>query len=786
MARNKKKPQPPVPKNLSVEYFRGIADQQTIDFDKKGKIVVLYGENGTGKSSFVNALEYLFKGKLEDLTSRTIDKKQKPEFHHGSADNDWEIKLTFNGNRYALRNSTGINTDKNLKKLIKNNNSFFKNTSFILNRKKILSFIIASEGERFESISKLCGFDDVEPIQKTFNQTEKHYKELLETNNNKLHNLETEVLNTINIDDNTKIYEKLNENLTKFDKETISDDTDLQDYLDNFDITSEIHLIKRNIDEFNEAYGKLKINDLEKCLSKILHDYDNLEIESLNLIKQSKNLLNESLNIINSNNMNTCPVCEQELNEEILNSITKKISTFDENLKSFDKQENEINKFKESLKNNITILNQITSILKDINNLDEEIKFIENCENNFNNLSSDLTDLIDFKISPMDLKEKYDLNIEENFDEINKTINSLVEKESGDNYDELKNIKKCIEKLIEYNAIKEKVPQITSKYELSLKLKQQFNETKEKYINNLIDEIEEYVDEFYSYIHENDEISSIDMNLSGSSKLRFYINSFGEDADPRSFSSEGHLDSLGICIFLALMKKHNPLNFIVLDDVITSVDLTHKDKIARLIISEFKNYTILVTTHNPLWAEQLQRICEGYGRNNEILQITNWELGIGPNIKKHKKTPEKINEYLEKDEYNAAANTSRRFFEYLLLEFCKNNPVSLKLKEKYTVGDLKDQVKIKSQKLVKNTNLEEYLNYLWKELEVYVYVGNKLSHHNNEAYFLTGPEVEPYCKLVIELNKVLNYCIDCDDKSKLNFNKNTHEVECIEKCKFKN
>ena len=106
------------------------------------------------------------------------------------------------------------------------------------------------------------------------------------------------------------------------------------------------------------------------------------------------------------------------------------------------------------------------------------------------------------------------------------------------------------------------------------------------------------------------------------------------------------------------MKKHNPLNFIVLDDVITSVDLTHKDKIARLIISEFKNYTILVTTHNPLWAEQLQRICEGYGRNNEILQITNWELGIGPNIKKHKKTPENINEYLEKDEYNAAANNS--------------------------------------------------------------------------------------------------------------------------------
>ena len=45
MARNNK-PQPIVPKNLSVEYFRGIADQQTIDFDKKGRIKGGYTPDG--------------------------------------------------------------------------------------------------------------------------------------------------------------------------------------------------------------------------------------------------------------------------------------------------------------------------------------------------------------------------------------------------------------------------------------------------------------------------------------------------------------------------------------------------------------------------------------------------------------------------------------------------------------------------------------------------------------------------------------------------------------------
>lgn len=61
MARNKNKiPQAPIIDSLSVKYFRGIADKQTIDFNKRNGIVILYGENGSGKSSFVNALEYEF------------------------------------------------------------------------------------------------------------------------------------------------------------------------------------------------------------------------------------------------------------------------------------------------------------------------------------------------------------------------------------------------------------------------------------------------------------------------------------------------------------------------------------------------------------------------------------------------------------------------------------------------------------------------------------------------------------------------------------------------------
>lgn len=222
-----------------------------------------------------------------------------------------------------------------------------KTPPLILDRKKLLEFIDSTEGERFNSISKLCGFDDVEPIQKTFNQAEKHYKDLLNQKNQEFTQIENEILNILNTKDSTEIYIKINENLSKLDKELIDENTDLRKYLDNFDITSEIHLLKRNINDFNNIYSSLEINNLEESLDEILHNYSQTGIESLSFIKQSKNLLNQSLKFINSNNLDTCPICERELNEKILNSISTRISSFNDNLKSLNEREIEINKFKQ-------------------------------------------------------------------------------------------------------------------------------------------------------------------------------------------------------------------------------------------------------------------------------------------------------------------------------------------------------------------------------------------------------------------------------------------------------
>ena len=189
--------------------------------------------------------------------------------------------------------------------------------------------------------------------------------------------------------------------------------------------------------------------------------------------------------------------------------------------------------------------------------------FIENCNTEFKKITDDLDSLINFKISSLNIKGKYHLNVKDEFGDLENRVNEFDKNENDTNYLKLKNIKKCIEKLISLQSLKKETSSLASKHDLSIKIQKEFNETKETYINNLIEEIEVDVDRFYDYLHKGEDISSIDMTLNGTSRLRFYINSFGQKADPRSFSSEGHLDSLGICVFLVLMKR-NHINSIAL------------------------------------------------------------------------------------------------------------------------------------------------------------------------------------------------------------------------------
>lgn len=55
---------------LTVENFRGFSNEETINLNKK--YIFVYGRNGTGKSSFCEALEYSFLGDIEECEAKRM------------------------------------------------------------------------------------------------------------------------------------------------------------------------------------------------------------------------------------------------------------------------------------------------------------------------------------------------------------------------------------------------------------------------------------------------------------------------------------------------------------------------------------------------------------------------------------------------------------------------------------------------------------------------------------------------------------------------------------------
>ena len=165
-----------------------------------------------------------------------------------------------------------------------------------------------------------------------------------------------------------------------------------------------------------------------------------------------------------------------------------------------------------------------------------------------------------------------------------------------------------------------------------------FNRTKNAEIQRVYDDLRTDLARMYDVLHPGEGHGvvaiAMDTRKRGSSDLRmgFYGR---DDEDPRAFASEGHLDSLGLCIFLAFARRFNgdwPL--LVLDDVVATVDAAHKVRVARLLLEEFGDRQLFITTHDSRWFRELQRLQEETGHTNvRNLAIESWTLETGPRIR---------------------------------------------------------------------------------------------------------------------------------------------------------
>lgn len=245
---------------------------------------------------------------------------------------------------------------------------------------------------------------------------------------------------------------------------------------------------------------------------------------------------------------------------------------------------------------------------------------------------------------------------------------------------------------------------------------------------------------------------------------------------PNKIFSEANLDLLILLLYTSIIKeanKYGQSKLIVLDDVLQSIDATIRINFIDYLLKTFKDWQILITTHDRLWLNQLK---SSFLRNNHAfkqLEIFNWDFTGGLTVyeENFQLQNKSLLKALKTNDAQIIASQTGLFLEYIcnILSMNLNISVQRKKDDKYTIGDLWPGI----VKYLKKTTLPESV----LEIDKLIHIRNLLGAHYNEwAISLSDFEISNFAKLVNLLYENL-FCSSCHSWI-------TKENEC--QCKFLN
>jgi hypothetical protein len=213
------------------------------------------------------------------------------------------------------------------------------------------------------------------------------------------------------------------------------------------------------------------------------------------------------------------------------------------------------------------------------------------------------------------------------------------------------------------------VAELTAKR--SEKLVELFQAARDTVLGELFESIQERFEALYQNIHHTDEddFKAKLEHVGAGITLEVDFHGLGTHP-PQALHSEGHQDSMGLCLFLALSEKLTAdiFDFIILDDVVMSVDAEHRRELCKLLKTQFPDKQFIITTHDKTWATQLK--FQGVVNSRGLIELFDWKLDTGPRSNLEADLWNKIAEDLKIHDVPSAAARLRRSSEQFYSQVC--------------------------------------------------------------------------------------------------------------------
>jgi hypothetical protein len=213
----------------------------------------------------------------------------------------------------------------------------------------------------------------------------------------------------------------------------------------------------------------------------------------------------------------------------------------------------------------------------------------------------------------------------------------------------------------------------------------------EEELNALYDSVEKDFSAFYRAINEDDESQFTAKLTPSEGKLDLEVNFYERGLfPPAAYHSEGHQDGMGVCLYLALMKRlfGDRFTIALLDDVVMSVDSGHRYQFCKLLKTQFPNTQFIITTHDRLWAAQMKSA--GLVTGKTSIAFHGWTIDTGPLVETNQEIWDEIATALAKGKVEVAAAALRHHLEYVsrLLADQLGAAMPFRADANYELGDL--------------------------------------------------------------------------------------------------
>lgn len=153
------------------------------------------------------------------------------------------------------------------------------------------------------------------------------------------------------------------------------------------------------------------------------------------------------------------------------------------------------------------------------------------------------------------------------------------------------------------------------------------------------------------------------------------------------YLSESQLNTFGLAVFLASVRRFNPqFGFILLDDVVNSLDGYKRPRLLALLRQHFADYQILLLTHDNVWRDRIARELPSWKR----FHFKRLDVGVGPVVADLRSSMEQVDELIAGDNPRVAGQVLGPNMEDELQDLCEafEAQVTYNRRNEYTLEPL--------------------------------------------------------------------------------------------------